>query len=119
MMPRRKIRPEKRRRRVRITPEILGRILDLRRRGLTYLAIATKIKISCQTVAKYVRKEGLGGRKRKVTREVLERMDNLLRKGMPKKRIARKLNLSYGTVLRYLKEKAGAVEKLKKWLDLK
>ena len=95
-------------------------MVGLRKRGLTYGEIAEELNIAFQTVANYMRKEGLGGRRRKVTREVMERMRGLREAGVPKKEIADKLNLSYGTVLMYLKrEELGLVEKLKRKLSLK
>lgn len=112
--------PEKRKRRTKITSKILEEMVGLRKRGLTYEEIAARLNITSVTVAKYLRREGLGGRKKKVTGEVLNKMDNLVRTGMHKKEIADKLSLSYGTVLRYLKEeKLGSMEKLKKWIGLK
>ena len=103
--------PRKRKRkRTRITPEILERMVDLRKRGLIYKEIAEKLGIALQTVAIHMHKEGLGGRRRKVTGEVMERMRDLEKEGVSKKEIADKLNLSYGTVLRYLKrEELGLV----------
>ena len=78
--------PKKKYKRTRITSEILEKILNLRKRGLTDEEIAAQINITSQTVAKYVRKEGLGGRRKKVNREVLDRMDNLVKAGMRKKK---------------------------------
>jgi len=105
--------------RTRITPELLERMADLRKRGLTYEEIARKLGIAIITIAKRMREEGLGGRRRKVTGEVLERMRELRWMGVPKKEIADKLNLSYTTVLMYLRREEGLVGRLKRKLGLK
>lgn len=105
--------------RTRITQEFLERMAALRRRGLTYEEIADDLGIATITVAKRMRKEGLGNRRRKVTGEVLKRIRDLEKEGVPKKEIADKLNLSYGIVLKCLKREEGLVGKLKRRLGFK
>ena len=110
--------PRKRkRRRARITPEIIEKMVGLRKRGFTYKKIAGELGIAFQTVAKHMRGEGLGGRE-KVTPKVLEEMRELREAGLSKKEIADKLGLSYETVLRYLREE-GFFEWVKRKLGLK
>jgi len=105
--------------RTRMTPELLERMADLRKRGLTYMEIAGKLGIALQTVARHMRKTGLGDRRRKVTGEVLERMRELVGAGLPKKEIADRLDLSYNTVLMYLKGEEGLLARLRRRLGLK
>ena len=91
---------------------------DLRRRGSTYGGIARELGVAFQTVAKHMREEGLGGRRKKVTKEVLEEMRNLREAGASKKEIADKLSLSYAIVFRYLRKK-GFFERLKRKMGLR
>ncbi|GAI15679.1 unnamed protein product, partial [marine sediment metagenome] len=58
-MPRKNL--ERKRKRARITPEIVERMVELRKRGFTYKKIARELGIAFQTVAKHMRDEGLGG----------------------------------------------------------
>ena len=110
--------PRKRkRRRARITPEIIEKMVGLRKRGFTYKKIARELGVALQTVAKHMRDEGLGGRE-KVTEEVLKEMRALRDAGVPKREIAEKLNLSYGTVFKHLREE-GFIGKLKRKLGLR
>ncbi len=105
------------RKRARITPEIIEKMVDLRKRRFTYKKIAKELGVSFQAVARHMRIEGLGG-KRKVTSEVLEEMKELRDAGLPKKRIAEKLGLSYATVFSYLRGN-GFFERLKRKMGLK
>ncbi|GAI10022.1 unnamed protein product, partial [marine sediment metagenome] len=57
----------------RITPEIIERMVELRKRGFTYKKIAKELGVSFQAVARHMRVKKLGGRE-KVTEEVLEEM---------------------------------------------
>jgi len=107
----------KKRKRTRVTPELLGRMADMRKRGLTYKEIAKKLGVSFQTVASRMQREGLGGMRRKVTPEVIERMRELRRDGMSKRRIAGEMGLSYGTVLEHLGEE-GILGRLRRRLGL-
>ena len=93
-------------------------MVELRKQGFTYKKIAKELGIAFQTVAKHMRAEGLGGRRRKVTEEVLEEMRKLREAGLSKRRIADKLGLSYETVLRYLREE-GFIERLKRKMGLR
>ena len=126
-MPRKSL--KRKRKRTRITSEILEKMVDLRKRGFIYKEIAEKLGIALQTVAKYMRKEGLGGRGRKVTPEIVEEMKSLREKGMSYNKIADRLGLSVMTVYNHLKkeekveekkeEKVGLIEKLKRKLGLR
>ena len=128
-MPRKDLRGK--RKRTRITSEILKKMVDLRKRGFTYKEIAEKLDISPQTVAKHMQKGGLGGWRRKVTGEVMERMRELKGEGLSYEKIAGRLGLSVTTVCSHLKkeEKVGPIEekegkvgfvgKLKRRLGLK
>jgi len=108
---------KRKRRRARITPEIIGKMVELRKRGFTYKKIAKELGVAFQTVAMHIRDEGLGGRE-KVTEEVLEEMKNLREAGLSKRRIAEKLGLSYATVFRYLRGKK-FFEKIKRKMGLR
>jgi len=116
-MPRKNLR--RKRKRTRVTPEIIGKMAELRRRGLTYKKIAGELGTALQTVAEHVRKAGLGGGRRKVTGEVLEEMRRLRREGLSYRKIADKLGLSYITVLKYLKRDGGLLAGLRRRLGLK
>jgi len=132
-MPRKDLRGK--RKRTRITSEILEKMVDLRKRGFIYKEIAEKLGIAIQTVAKHIQKEGLGGWRKKVTGEVMERMRELKGEGLSYEKIAGRLGLSVTTVCSHLKkeekvgpieekeekveEKVGFVGKLKRRLGLK
>lgn len=104
--------------RTRVTPGLLERMADMRKRGLTYMEIAGKLGVCSETVAKHVRKAGLGGRRRKVTGEVLEEMRRLRKEGLSYGKIADKLGLSYETVLNYLEREGGLLARLRRRLGL-
>ena len=109
--------PRKRkRRRTRITPEIIEKMVGLRKRGSTYKKISKELGIAYITVAKHMRAEGLGGRE-KVTEGVLKEMRDLREAGLSKRRIAEKMGLSYMTVSKYLREE-GFFERVKRKLGL-
>jgi|GEM_PF-2482506 len=109
---------QKKRKRTRITPEIIEKMIDMRKRGLTYKEIAGELEIALQTVARHMQTKKLGGRKKKVTGEVLEEMRKLREAGLSKRRIAEKLGLSYGTVFRYLGGES-FFEKIKRKMGLR
>ncbi len=92
-------------------------MVGLRKQGFTYKKIARELGIAFQTVAKHMRDEGLGGRK-KVTPEVLKEMKELREAGLSKRRIAEKLGISYNTALNYL-GREGFFEKLKRKMGLR
>ncbi len=102
------------RKRARITPEIIEKMVELRKQGFTYKEISRELGIAFQTVAMHMQKEKMGGGRRKVTEEVLKEMRGLRKAGVPKKEIAEKLDLSYETVFKYLRE-----EGLFKWVKRK
>jgi orotate phosphoribosyltransferase-like protein len=109
---------KRKRKRMRITPEIIEKMVGLRKRGFTYKKISKELGVALQTVAKHIQTKKMGGRKKKVTEEVLEEMRNLLETGLSKRRIADKLDLSYETVLRYLGEE-GFFKKIKRKMGLR
>ncbi len=115
-MPRKDL--ERKRKRARITPEIIEKMVELRKRGSTYGEISKELGVSFQTVAMHMQAKKLGGRKKKVTEEVLKEMRDLRETGLSKRRIAEKLNLSYVTVSRYLKEE-GFFKRLKRKMSLR
>ncbi|GAI07829.1 unnamed protein product, partial [marine sediment metagenome] len=110
--------PRKRKRKkARITPEIVGRMVELRKQGFTYKEISRGLGVAFQTVAMHMQAKKMGGRRKKVTEEVLEEMKNLREAGASQKEIADKLNLSHMTVSRYLREE-GFFERVKRKLGL-
>jgi len=115
-MPRKDLR--RKCKRARITPEIVEKMTGLRKRGLTYEEIAGELGVALPTVARHIRVEGLGGRRKKVTPEVLKEMRSLRDAGLSKKEIAEKLGLSCTTVFRYLGEE-GFFDKIKRKMGLR
>ena len=109
---------KRRRRRTRLTPELLERMEELRRRGLTYAEIAGKLGVAFQTVAGHMRRIGLGNRRTKVTEEVLDEMVRLREEGMTYREIAGRFGLSTMTVCNYLRKRPGPIERLRRRLGL-
>ncbi len=92
-----------------VTVEVLERMRKLRGKGLTYQEIAGKTGLSHPTVANYMKKEGLRGRRGKrkrarITPEIFERMAGLRRRGLTYEEIARKLDVALKTVARHMRE---------------
>ncbi len=111
--------PRKRKRkRTRITPEIIEQMVGLRKQGFTYKKIARELGVAFQTVAMHMQAKKMGGRKKIVTGGTLEEMRRLREAGLSKREIAEKLDLSHGTVFKHLREE-GFFERLKRKLGLR